>query len=182
VPRSPDLTETLRQAQRFGFFGAGSIDAAIEHAEHFVAALADLSSGSRVLDLGSGGGLPGLVIAAARGDLFVVLLDRRQKRTDFLLLAASRLGYENVEVRCDDAEVVAGDVAAGGLLPFEAVTARGFGPPDRTVRLARSCLAPHGRIVISEPPSGDRWNPGLLDELDLTIAARGSVIEFRRPT
>lgn len=182
MPRSSELTETLRQAQRFGFFGARSIDTAIDHAEHYVDALVDLPTGARVLDLGAGGGLPGLVVAEARPDLNILLLDRRQKRTDFLELARSRLGLDHVRVRCADAADLADEVVSGSTPAFDAVTARGFGPPDVTLRLARACLAPAGRIVISEPPVGDRWDQDLLAELGLVIVARGTVIQFRGGT
>jgi 16S rRNA (guanine527-N7)-methyltransferase len=180
VPGSPELTETLRQAQRFGFFGAGSIEVAIARAEQYVDALADLPSGGGVLDLGAGGGLPGLVIAAARPDLTLVLLDRRQKRTDFLELAVSRLGFTHVDVRCEDAEAMARRIEAGTTPPFSAVAARGFGPPDVTLRLASACIGPGGRIIISEPPAGDRWDLALVEALDLTVTERGRVIRFDR--
>jgi 16S rRNA (guanine527-N7)-methyltransferase len=133
-----------------------------------------------VLDLGSGGGLPGLVIAEARTDLRVVLLDRRQKRTDFLALAVSRLGFTHVDVRCQDAALASAEIEAGAIPPFDAVTARGFGPPEVTLRLAHGCIHVGGRIVISEPPSGDRWDPELLRELDLRVVSRGAVIRFDR--
>jgi 16S rRNA (guanine527-N7)-methyltransferase len=180
VPRTPDLTETLRQAQRFGLFGSGPVEDAIDHARHFVDALADLPTGGRVLDLGAGGGLPGLVIAEARPDLHLVLLDRRQKRADFLQLASSRLGYVHVEVRCEDAAAMTRRVETGAAPPFEAVTARGFGPPEVTLRVARTCIGVGGRIVISEPPAGDRWDPAVVDELGLTVVARARVIRFDR--
>jgi 16S rRNA (guanine527-N7)-methyltransferase len=182
MPGSSDLTETLRQAQRFGFFGSGPIDVAIRHAEHYVDALVDLAGGARVLDLGAGGGLPGLVIAAARPDLHTVLLDRRQKRTDFLELAAARLGLTHIDVACEDAEQLVRRIESGATPPFDAVTARGFGPPDVTLRTAHACISAGGRIIISEPPSGDRWDPSLLRELDLTVGTRGTVIRFDRRT
>jgi 16S rRNA (guanine527-N7)-methyltransferase len=181
MSRSDELLETLRQAQRFGFFGNRPVEEAVAHAECFVAALDDLPSGSRVLDLGSGGGLPGLVIADARPDVEVVLLDRRQKRTDFLAMAVRRLGFGHVLIWHRDATDVAREIAEGRLAAFDAVTARGFGPPEGTLRTAVGCLGPgSGCVVISEPPTGDRWPPELLDELEVRVARRDTVIRFER--
>ena len=173
-----DLLETLRQAQRFGFFGGRAIEEAVSHAEQYVAAIGELTRSDRLLDLGSGGGLPGLVLAAAWPEADIVLLDRRQKRTDFLELAVRRLGFEHVEVWCRDAVAVADEVERGIVAPFDVVTARGFGPPAFTLTTARRCLAPDGRIVISEPPSGDRWPTSLLADLDLIASPRAGVRVF----
>jgi 16S rRNA (guanine527-N7)-methyltransferase len=58
------------------------------------------------------------------------------------------------------------------------VVARGFGPPEWTLRHAVGLLADQGRVVISEPPAGDRWRPELLAELGVSSVARGSVRIF----
>jgi 16S rRNA (guanine527-N7)-methyltransferase len=182
MPESDELTETLRQAQRFGFFGAAPIEDAISHARQFVAAIGEVRRGTTLLDLGSGGGLPGLVLAGALPQARMVLLDRRQKRTDFLERAVIRLGFEHVDVWCDDAQRIAESVRRRELEPFDLITARGFGPPESTLRLAVGCLGTPvprtGSIVISEPPVGDRWPVELLDELDLRSERVGAVRRF----
>jgi 16S rRNA (guanine527-N7)-methyltransferase len=172
------LLETLRSAQRFGFFGDRPIEEAVEHSVGFVSAIGSLPPGARICDLGSGGGLPGLVLGAAFPEATVVLVDRRQKRTDFLERAISRLGWEHVRVRCDDAEAVVREVGSEVTEPFDVVTARGFGPPESTLRTAAALVAPSGRIVISEPPSGDRWPDHLLAELGLVGRRAGNVRVF----
>ena len=179
MDRHPDLLETLRQAQRFGFFGDRAIDEAVAHAEQYVSMLEGRSG--RLLDLGSGGGLPGLVLADARPDLAIVLLDRRQKRTDFLERAVRRLGFEHVTVACREAGEVVREVADGVDSGFDVVTARGFGPPEFTLRTAAGCLRSGGCIVISEPPTGDRWPDELLTELHLSPTRSGTVIRFDAP-
>lgn len=175
----PVLVETLRQAQRFGFFGPGDIDEAISHSCGFVSALGEVGVGTRIVDLGSGGGLPGLVVAEAFRSASVVLVDRRQKRADFLELAVTRLGWDHVAVRCVDASEMVADVASGREPPFDIACARGFGPPEPTLRLAWSLCRPAGCVAISEPPSGDRWDPRLLDELGLSSFRSGPVRVFR---
>ena len=173
-----ELLETLRQAQRLGLFGDGDIRAAADHARTFADAIGDLPDGARLIDLGSGGGLPGLVLAEVYPGVSVVLLDRRQKRTDFLERAVRRLRLTNTVVRCGDVRDVIAEVERGAASPFDVVTARGFGPPEVTVRAARALLGTTGTIVVSEPPSGDRWPPGLLGELGLSASRPGRVRRF----
>lgn len=177
----PELIETLRDAQRLGFFGDRDIAQAAEHSRGFVDAIGEVPPGSRILDLGSGGGLPGLILADAYPQATVQLVDRRQKRTDFLERAVRRFEWGHVAVRCDDVRRVLDEVRDGGVEPFDVVTARGFGPPEITLRIAAAFRGPGGRIVISEPPEGDRWDPELLVELGLSARRVGPVRVFTGP-
>jgi 16S rRNA (guanine527-N7)-methyltransferase len=150
-PVSDELLDVLRQSQELGFLGARPIEHVIDHARSFVHALEELEATGQVLDLGSGGGVPGLVIAHDHPTSPVTLLDRRRTRTDFLARMVRRLGWQNrVHVRTADAEVADGP-------PFDAVVARGFGPPVHTLTTALRWVRPEGFVVISEPPTGDRW-------------------------
>jgi 16S rRNA (guanine527-N7)-methyltransferase len=186
------LHDALVASQRSGFLGDRPIDQVIEHAREFVRALDDLglegagaprpSSGDstsrmHVLDLGSGGGVPGLVIANDRPDLMLTLLDRRAKRTDFLARVVSRLGWtDRVTVVCADVD------AFTPPRPFDGVVARGFGPPERTLAVANRLARIGGRLVISEPPDADRWSDSLLDQLGVErLSPPGaSMAVFRR--
>ncbi len=142
----------------------------IAHARRFTAALVGVRGA--VIDLGSGGGVPGLVIAVDRPDLAVTLLDRRQKRTDFLRQMVRRLDVdERVDVVIDDAERFVRP-GAPGRRRFDAVTARGFGPPEQTLRTAIDAIRPGGRIIISDPPTGERWS-AIIAELPLQRAELG---------
>jgi 16S rRNA (guanine527-N7)-methyltransferase len=185
------LLATLRSAQRWGLLGARPVEEVVEHAREFVRALVELDAtstnagvlptsswprSSTVVDIGSGGGVPGLVVAHDRPDLTVTLVDRRQKCADFLERAVAALGLrERVTVRCCDASalIIAGD-------RFDAVTARGFGPPSQTLRAAAHLVRPDGRILISEPPEGDRWSPDEVRALGLTRRRVGAVAVFTR--
>ncbi len=115
-----------------------------------------------VFDLGSGGGVPGLVIAVARPDLHVRLLDRSTRRIDALqrMIARLELGAR-VEAICTDVAMYECNEPADG------VVARSLAPPAETLRHARRLVVneERGRIVISDPPTGERWPASLLDGL-----------------
>jgi 16S rRNA (guanine527-N7)-methyltransferase len=150
-PISDELVDVLRRSQELGFLGARPIEQVIDHARSFVTALAVLDVTGPVLDLGAGGGVPGLVIAHDHPDQMVTLLDRRRTRTDFLARMVRRLGWQDrVDVWNRDADDVTDH-------DFDAVVARGFGPPHETLAAALAWVRPEGFVVISEPPTGDRW-------------------------
>jgi 16S rRNA (guanine527-N7)-methyltransferase len=173
------LVDVLTEAQRLGFLGRRPIPEVIEHSRAFVAALAErwpVEASITVVDLGSGGGVPGLVIAGDLPAARVTLVDRREKRTDFLQRAVARLRLgDRVDVRCADVRAL---VAAGET--FDAVTARGFGPPLSTLRLASQLVRSGGLIVISEPPAGERWPEPEVRSLGLERSRHGPVAVFRR--
>jgi len=99
------LIDALGDAQRIGMLGDRPLDEVVEHSLGFVAALP--SSCRTVIDLGSGGGDPGLVIAMACPDLEIMLVDRRAKRTDLLVRLVGRLGLrDQVQVLEADVEDV----------------------------------------------------------------------------
>jgi 16S rRNA (guanine527-N7)-methyltransferase len=87
--------------------------------------------GSRVDDVGSGAGLPGMVLALVRPDLEVTLVEPLLRRATFLTEVAADLGVGNVHVQRSRAEDLVREVAAGRRLPADAVTARAVAPMDR---------------------------------------------------
>ncbi|MEP4650489.1 MAG: RsmG family class I SAM-dependent methyltransferase, partial [Ilumatobacter sp.] len=119
---------------------------------------------------GSGGGVPGLVIAHDRPDLRVILVDRRAKRTDFLERAVRRLRWnDRVSVLCADASALRSRID-----DVSAVVARGFGPPREALSFGAGIVRSGGRIVISEPPSGDRWAVDAFVDLGVVRVDDGS--------
>ena len=103
---------------------------------------------ARWLDLGSGGGLPGLVLAQHWPDTPAVLLDASERRTAFLSEAVLELGWADrvhvVRARAEEA----GSVHSGFRAGFDVVWARSFGSPPVTAECAAPFLKP-GR-----PPGG----------------------------
>lgn len=94
---------------------------------------------SIVCDLGSGAGLPGVVVAIALPDVRVLLCERREKRAALLELVVQELGLRN-------AQVVAGPVEELGL-QVDACLARAFAPLPEAWAVARGILRPGGRFV-----------------------------------
>jgi 16S rRNA (guanine527-N7)-methyltransferase len=106
------------------------------------AVLAELiESGASVLDVGSGAGLPGIVLAVARPDLSVVLVEPLARRSDFLAEVVAALGLaDQIQVVRSRAEEYPGP-------PADIVTARAVAPLDRLAGWCLPLARPHGRLL-----------------------------------
>jgi 16S rRNA (guanine527-N7)-methyltransferase len=163
------IESVLTEARSLGLLGPGPLAPQLEHARAFVRAL---PAGARFLDLGSGGGLPGLVILADRPDVTGALLDATQRRCEFLRVACEALGLGGrAEVVCARAEDAAREPNLRAA--FDVVTVRSFGPPAVTAECAVGFLRPGGEILVSEPPEPDfqRWPADGLARLGLSAEA-----------
>lgn len=174
------LAEVLERSRAIGFLGPGPIDAHVEHARLFGRAVG--SAECRFADIGAGGGVPGLPMLVAEPALSAVLIDASQKRCSFLVWALSELGLsDRAEVWCGRAEEIGREDRAREQ--FDAVVARGFGPPAVTLECAAPLLVDGGRIVVSEPPVPRRWPEGPLSEMGLSqvgVADGDGVAVFER--
>jgi 16S rRNA (guanine527-N7)-methyltransferase len=141
-----DLVRVLAEIQRRGAIGRTSLPAAIAHADRFVRAIP--ADASTLVDLGSGGGLPGLVIAHRRPDLTIALVERRSKRVDLLRFGIRALGCSRVTVY--DGDVA--EFAAGMAVPCDVVTARSFGSLPVVLAAAAPMLRRGGVVLVSEAP------------------------------
>ena len=129
----------LERSRELGFLGPGPVEPHIEHARRFAAALARAPTG-RALDLGSGGGLPGLVLVVAGQRRDWCLLDANERRTEFLAGGGRCARIWPIGSPCvrGRAEELAHDPTLRGQ--FDLVVARSFGTPGghRRVRRGRS--------------------------------------------
>ena len=102
------------------------------------------------LDLGSGAGMPGLVVAAMRPEWPVVLVESRRKRIDWLARMASEMGLDRCRVEGSRLELVKS-------VPAGVISARAFAPLDRILSLSARFstadtlwLLPKGRSAAQE--------------------------------
>lgn len=114
------------------------------------AAIADLvPRPSTLIDLGSGAGLPGIVLALLLPDVTVTLVERMQRRSIFLTECIEELSLGNARVCQATAEELAGKVAA------DVVTARAVAPLDRLAGLAAGLVRPGGLILAIKGATAD---------------------------
>lgn len=92
----------------------------------------------RVLDVGSGGGMPGILFAILRPDWQLTLLDANHKKTTFLKQAVIELGLSQVEVVCDRVE------AYQPADKFDVITSRAFAELNEFICLTRHLLTTDG--------------------------------------
>jgi 16S rRNA (guanine527-N7)-methyltransferase len=165
----------LERSRRLGFLGPGSVRVHMDHGLGYAQGFP--SPPHRFLDLGSGGGVPGLVLALHWPVADGVLLDASARRCAFLAEAVVQLGCQS-RVRVVRARAEEAGRRTDLRATFAAVVARGFGPPATTAECGAPFLAVGGRLVVSEPPDGggdelpretaERWPPGGLAALGLT--------------
>lgn len=151
------MLEVLEEARRLGLTGPGPVLPHLAHALGFAAAAQDVPVGL-CLDLGSGGGLPGLPLAVAWPTSRWALIDAGQRRAEFLDRAIEALGLgDRVTVSRGRAEDLGRLDSWRGSV--ELVVARSFGPPPLTAECAAPFLRTGGRLIVSESPTADptRW-------------------------
>ena len=162
------LLEVLSAARARGYLGPGPLEAHLDHSRAFLAMSPEPPS--RAVDLGSGGGVPGLVLAIAWPGSEWVLLDASRRRVDFLEAAIGSLGIAGrVTVRCQRAEEAGRDPGLRGQADL--VVVRSFGPPAVAVECAAPLLRLGGHVIVAEPPGGNpsRWPADGLALLGLRV-------------
>ncbi len=145
--------ELRRWAPRVDLIGPGAAGEIFEH--HYGESLAALPwlphCPFRLLDLGSGAGFPGMMLAAARRDAEVWLVEPRQRRAAFLATAARKMG---LEVHCLNARVAA-PALSGFPERIDVVTLRALRLPPRDFRALLPHLAEDARVLLwaaADPP------------------------------
>jgi 16S rRNA (guanine527-N7)-methyltransferase len=131
-----------------------------------------IPQGSDVCDIGSGAGLPGLVLAIRRPDIRVTLVEPLLRRTTFLAEAVDRLALDNVAVVRDRAEALHGSV------DFAVVTSRAVAPLPRLLDWSMPLVRQGGELVAMKGATAAeevrtaakdlvRWGGGAVEVLTL---------------
>ncbi len=117
----------------------------VQHLLDSLAAVPAFVSAKRVLDVGSGGGLPGMVLAiwaqASRPDMRIHMIDTVHKKTAFLTQVKAELGLANVTVHTGRVESLQLDQ------PFDVITSRAFADLSDFVDWSGHLLATGGRFI-----------------------------------
>jgi 16S rRNA (guanine527-N7)-methyltransferase len=169
------LPLALGESRARGFLGPNAIEPHFTHSLGFALCWEEREPNppSAFLDLGSGGGLPGLFLLD-RWRCRAVFTDSMVKRAKFLEAA---LEWEGAP---DNWTVITARVEEIARIPelvetFDLVTARSFGPPAVTAECGAQFLKIGGVLIVSEPPDdldAKRWNPGKLADLGLVAEGR----------
>ena len=121
---------------------------------------------SPLLDIGTGPGVPGLILKLARPDWEVVLIEAGRRRANFLRHVARQLGLEGLGIHWGRAEELASGALAGR---FQTVTMRAVATGDAAWALATPFLAPRGVLVLPLGPGGGGAGGGTRREVTLSV-------------
>lgn len=123
------------------------LEVAEKHVLDSLAVISHLPAGGRVLDMGSGGGFPGMVIALMRSDLDVLMVDSVQKKMVFVQDVIRSLKITN-------ARALHTRVESLEEKDFSCVVSRAFTSLERFVSLGLPFLGPSGSIIAMKGPDG----------------------------
>ena len=137
--------------------------------------LDELEPGSRVIDVGSGAGLPGMPVAIARPSLKVTLLESTGKKADFIRRAIEALGLKNATVLQERAETA-------GHSPehreqYDACINRAVGPMNVLLEFAMPLVAVGGRVLAMKGPKVEEELGEAGDALSILGAGDLAVID-----
>ncbi|CAB4918996.1 unannotated protein [freshwater metagenome] len=132
-----------------------------------------LKEGSIVFDVGSGAGLPGIVIALARPDLHVTLIEPLERRVEFLKEAVSGLDIEVIRGQAQDVRTTA-----------HYVTARAVAPLEKLKKITWHLLKTGGSLMAIKGKSAEEEmklvTKAILHEVEYEGIERGRIVELRK--
>jgi 16S rRNA (guanine527-N7)-methyltransferase len=134
-----NLTAAPEDPTELAFHILDSLMPLVLEADEAAGLAPNFAAGKRILDLGSGAGFPGLVLAAATEAEFL-LVESRRKRVSFLRTAIGAMGLSNVEVDSQYRRAFAPE--------FDVVTARAFAQPEKFYEVAATALKPGGITML----------------------------------
>jgi 16S rRNA (guanine527-N7)-methyltransferase len=132
-----------------------------------------LPQGASLFDIGSGAGLPGIVVALARPDLRVTLIEPLERRVEFLKEATAGLDIEVIRGRAQDVKKSADFVTARAVAPLEKLKKMSW----HMVKTGGALLAMKGESAAAEM---EGMKNAILHEIDLAGIGLGRIVELRK--
>jgi len=133
-----------------------------------------IPQGASVFDIGSGAGLPGIVIALARPDLKVTLIEPLERRVEFLKEATAGSEIEVIRGRAQDVKKTAEYVTARAVAPLEKLKKMSW----HMVKTGGALLAMKGESAATEMVGVKN---AVLHEINLEGVGLGRIVELRKP-
>jgi 16S rRNA (guanine527-N7)-methyltransferase len=133
-----------------------------------------LPEGTTLFDIGSGAGLPGIVIALARPDIQVTLIEPLERRVEFLKEATEGLNIEVIRGRAQDVKKTAHFVTARAVAPLEKLKKMSW----HMVKTGGALLAMKGESAAAEMVGVKN---AVLHEIELEGVGLGRIVELRKP-
>ena len=133
-----------------------------------------LPEGTTLFDIGSGAGLPGIVIALARPDIQVTLIEPLERRVEFLKEATAGLNIEVIRGRAQDVKKSAHYVTARAVAPLEKLKKMSW----HMVKTGGALLAMKGESAAAEMVGVKN---AVLHEIELEGIGLGRIVELRKP-
>ena len=133
-----------------------------------------LPEGTTLFDIGSGAGLPGIVIALARPDIQVTLIEPLERRVEFLKEATLGLNIEVIRGRAQDVKKSAHYVTARAVAPLEKLKKMSW----HMVKTGGALLAMKGESAAAEMVGVKN---AVLHEIELEGIGLGRIVELRKP-
>ncbi len=133
-----------------------------------------LPQGASLFDIGSGAGLPGIVIALARPDLKVTLIEPLERRVEFLKEATAGTEIEVIRGRAQDVKKSADYVTARAVAPLEKLKKMSW----HMVKTGGALLAMKGESAATEMVGVKN---AVLHEIEIEGVGLGRIVELRKP-
>jgi 16S rRNA (guanine527-N7)-methyltransferase len=134
-----------------------------------------IGENTRLIDVGSGGGLPGMILACVQPDLAITLLETTGKKARFLAETAEALGLKRVYVANDRAETMGRDPAQRES--YHLVTARAVGPLNVLAEYTVPLAHPDGLILVIK---GAKAEAEIAEAKQALHKLHASVVEVRQ--
>lgn len=175
------VTELLRWNEKINLTAArGPEEVLLRHVLDALAPLGHLSGVHRLLDVGTGGGLPGIPIKLFRPDIFVSLLEARRKKASFNQNVVNRLELEGIEViwgRLGEEEIN----ERYDSRPFDGIITRAALSATEGLRLGKSILQPGGTILLMMGVIDQRQRAELQEEAESQGCGVVQIAPYRLP-